>query len=643
MSLRKNIDADFSHIFDPAGPNKFSLLKIGMVVRVDNENYVCDVEFHDGGGAVKLPVNIDKMPDVGDLVLVGYTMYSNSAGTPQIISTYKTLDYAGKKFELDLNGVRLHTIKRYPGDWGVESNRGSFILLDGGFNFVGSGLGKISLDVDNNLINNVGNIFSTSFANRHLEGAIVRSLDGYTFPEDANDYIITESGKKIYIVTHAGTPADVDPDTTDRTYSFNEYRDEIFELTSLNLDDIVDALDNNNVARKVLGSFEYPLIEKVFGTAVGNRRQSMSYGKPFTLSVFKDMDTYLITPEEIICNNSFTDLTRTQALAAMLRFRDVKSREKYSSFFAVDKEGAAHIYLNKAMSSSLVPGLSMELGTEGSVKAGFGADTKGDSFRYTAQGRTYFDLKANNNGDSFIVKSAGRNSITSGNYSGQTVTELEDKYKNDATNPQRLNIQKFDATGNDSAEIVQGCKIEEFGGALSLRMGSKVELNKGAENITITNDSLKSVGGNVDNIIVGYDSRTIGTGSIEATTSGYLPPTKLAPFVAMGGVPTLALLTTSILKLAVLGDSCDVTMLGGKYITNLNPQSGIRIGNALAHASVIPITPNAVEIGAGSPLPPAYLPICVSGVNSVGAPITPCLVTGAPHVTIQLTALGSTI
>ena len=408
-------------------PAPYKFLRVGRVDRVDNEKNNIAVTWLDYmGGHNLIPIScafasprafLGGMPQIGSVVICGFSKQTQTSGQPQIISylsdgyrnaLWYLLDrgnYENTKKDMFDSAVDNNTVdafikekinhiairrkrrKLYPGEIQGESDSGSELYLDNDLHLTNSGLEEIQLrSSDHHIISNSVNHTVITGAAKIKNGIITRNLNvngiAVDNPSEAafKQYIILPNGKKLFVVT-----ADYkDLDTTDTETlnqsgggAFNEIRTEIHETCS----------GETKVTEETTGSeidYTLPFITHVLGTNVGNDHTNrLTYGKILRPRIFQTPeDTKAIVGDDIVTN----DISRLKSLATAFELKfdnsGTISKERTDRKFynntkiSIDKQGHAFIHLAASTNDhSLGAGRSLEFNADGSLKIVIGANT----------------------------------------------------------------------------------------------------------------------------------------------------------------------------------------------------------------------------------------------------------------------------
>ena len=418
-------------------------LRVGRVVRVDAENMLVDVRFEDSpGGRIEVPILAAgasqralmlTVPEENSLVVVGFaTYYGTTMSSPYIVG-YLPL-YRGqlnyKPFKAQSSGQakvrRYRGRKLYPGDVYMSSAQGSELKLDWDILLEGPSFDTVKLrEEDGAIISRSLNRYHADTAIRTWSGLVTRNdfevlppgLDikpeGLEGPQgeitaSGLPYIRTSTGRKFYHSTITGKNIDEDGDTP-----FVEFRVSVEEISDA-VRPVTQELHDFDlqISNPVWRSDSHQLMELNVGTLVGDDPiyEKTRYGKVLVPHLFQssylfegdegDLDKPNVYDKSYVEGGGWTedpnylfeealslvaDVPQKFGTAAAVRFR-MRNEKSGMTYFALTKEGKAILHLNR--SSVLDPlgaGRSLELATEGSVKAVIG---RNDDWHHSVFGAT---------------------------------------------------------------------------------------------------------------------------------------------------------------------------------------------------------------------------------------------------------------
>jgi len=458
----------------------YKFLKVGRITRVDNENYVCSVVWLDDiGGREEVPLSsalasgrsfLGGMPEVGSLVLCGFSRQTQTTGKAQILS-YLTDGYRNSlnyfldrgNYKSDQNFILKGTLdnsnldnliegkighdtvrrkrrKIYPGEINGESSSGSEFYLSDDVYLANSRLNEIELRAaDQNIISNSLTNTMITGAAKVTNGLISRNLksDGSSITKDDDldntenvpfrQFITLPNGKRIFYVTSDGKNLD-GSDSQGQNQSgggsFTEYRIELKE-TSFGELSVVE--ENSEIE---LDKYSSSLVTLLLGTNVGNDYQERrTYGKVLRPHLFNDPESSTAEVKDMVVSNEAHRL-KSLATAFELKFSNTgtlgleatEKSFKNTTKVSIDKEG--HAFINFSASTSNHPlgaGRSLEFNSEGSMKIVVGANkSRSESLQLTTKGgiRGTIGQNIDKNSIDLLLRSAFKMNIQSADEDG---------------------------------------------------------------------------------------------------------------------------------------------------------------------------------------------------------------------------------
>jgi hypothetical protein len=622
---------------------RFTWLRVGMITRVDYETLVADVEMIDASGLrTEIPLTqamcgprafLGGIPEKGSIVIIGWRRYNETNGIPLILGYLpkgylSQLNYdptclldpatAPTSQYPDLLGIsRLKYRKVYPGNILASSSEGADIVLNrnvrlysaSGDHFIlgsdhtarlltlnredtlGSGIHWSGLIVRNKLLY-VPDIFvegtrqvpTTSPARAVLDGWGYLDLGGNLLPELDIDTVfprtVTQDGRQFYAV----------PSTTDYNSSYDTH---IYTYT----EDRVEVCHTSDGVLKVTESSDgaevnqdFPMIERVYGTYVGNSVFSDSdralYGKVLRPVLFGCNDA---APGEVVpsfqeCNRDNDD--EDARIAAAYTYRLHRPDNLGEVMICHDKQGhgfyhfpatsASHplgagksLSLNtlgnvKALLGRDGPGVSLDLATSGSVNLQFGKDPQGVSKNERHLGYSATQIIGKDNDgisyrfSNYETSSGGKVSNTFGNFI-DAVSGTKDERYNKLSHKVIGDSSVF--VGGEDNCTVKGKRFASYGDGFeeSINKGDYLRKNTlGKHSVELTaGDAIITVkAGNIKNeVITGNHETKVTTGNYSvAVTSGNISLESKAGNIdikTLGGQITIDSKTQVTLKAAV--------------------------------------------------------------------------------------------
>jgi len=618
--------------------SKYEFLRIGQIVRVDYETLLADIEFVDASGTrSEVPLSqpmagarsfLGGIPEVGSIVVVGFKRFVSGHGTPMILGylpkgylsqlNYDPVAVANpneaplEDFPALFGTTRYKLRKIYPGNILASSSQGSDLVLDRNVRLYSAAGDEVFLRADDHTFHvNTLNFNEALASGRRYSGLISRSkllLPADIFDEDGmvntshpafdilddwdwfdDDYnllpevnfkefptCVLPNGKRYYVV-----PASTDYNSPydKQTFSYVEDRLEI-NHTSDGILQVSEGVDGIEV------DYDYPLIERVYGTYVGNSiytdKDRVNYGKVLRPILFGGKDSVPgdITPSLVPCARG-TD-NEDERLAAAFVYRLIRPDQRGEIFIAHDKGGHAFYHYPATTSAHpLGEGKSVSFNTHGNVKAvigkdgegaksldittggsidlNLGKDAAGYSFNQTLTGSANIEIRGKDNdgnGYRFVCEGTCVESLRGGKFSTvfgnfkEEVSGTKDERYNKITQKVIGEHSTFvgekksvTVKGNVEATYAEGIKETIIEGDFereNLIGNSKLTLVAGDQIALLTLGNLKetlTAGDRVTEIVAGNWKVSVTTGSVAINvTSGNIDIKTLAGNVTLDGL-----------------------------------------------------------------------------------------------------------
>lgn len=503
--------------FTSSATSRFQYLRYAEILRVDYESLIADIKFIDSTGTrSEVPLTqamvgprsfLGGIPEIGSVVVIGWRKFAEANAVPVILG-YIPRGYLSKiEYEptslVDPNSTapidefpelfgtsRSKYRKIYPGDILASSSRGADFILDSNARMYSSGGDEVFLKSDDHSfsVNTLNDIRSLA-SGRHTSGLITRnkllfvedifnedgmiitdhpaktiledwgwlSEDGVLLPSIDFSFfnkIILPNGKPYYVVPG---PQDYNKSYNAQIFSYTEDRLELSHLSDGTLR-VTEAIDGVEIDR------ELPLIERVYGTYVGNSILSDSdrnlYGRVLRPILFTGNNVIPgdVIPGFVPCSRGIDAEDERLAAAYTYILNRVDGRGKI--FICHDKQGHGYYHFpSTSADHPLGAGKSLSLNTVGNIKTVIGKDLNGTSVDITTSGSLDAKLGKNDDGYSINLDTVGAAYI---NLKGKDSNGFSYRFLcSGQANEQYQNSKSVIVTGSYK-EIVSGTKDAQY-------------------------------------------------------------------------------------------------------------------------------------------------------------------------------------
>jgi len=588
--------------FGSSATSRYAFLRIGEIVSVDYETLVASVEYIDGSGIrTEIPLTqamagprsfLGGIPEEGSIVILGWKRYVDDHAIPLILGylpkgylsqfNYDPISLVKPSADIPIEdypsllGTKRYKLRKiYPGNILGSSAQGADLVLDRNVRLYSASGDELFLRGDDHTLHlNTLNCNQTLASGRRYSGLIDRSkllfpadifdedggLDAFHPAWDVLDKMgwindegtllsevnfdqfpvtVLPNGKRYYVVPG---PEDYNLPFDSQLFSYVEDRLEIDHLSDGSLS-VSNSIDGVEIDQK------YPLIERVYGTYVGNSVFTDSdryiYGKVLRPVLFTGQDVIPgdVTPTFLPCLREGDDEDKRVAAAHV--FRMICPDGRGEVFIAHDKQGHGFYHFPATTGGHpLGEGKSVSFNTAGQVKAVLGRDgINGKSLELTSGGSIDLILGQDKIGRSLNIKA-----------NGTAIVELKGK----------------DNEGNSYRFICEGMSIESFrGGKISNVFGIWKDDVSGSKNESYGKLSTKVIGEMAT--LVGEKKSLTVKGDVEATYGAGIKETIIAGSFErenLVGDSKLTLIAGNQVAILTLG-SIDETLTAGDRKTTI--------------------------------------------------------------------------
>jgi len=376
---------------------QYMFLKIGEIVRVDEETLMCDVQWLDSpGGRTNIPISfafanprsyIGGMPTEGSIALFGFIQHSGFIGDPMIVAYLPRVPLLGLRgHEIEDKAFETSTRYKYrklrKGETIQSSDQGSEVFLNEDIQIINSRLCEILLRSDdqniifsslnNTVITEAGRIYTGNIIRNDRKSSIA-SYDANGNPLLVNGFlkpIVTPSGERLFIVTKELSANTID----EGGIPWNENRIEVVE-TGEKRQRVLDENIKEDIDTIV------PIVSRVLGTTVGNDLSNSNYGKVYRPQIFTGFDSASASVADIPCASA----NEENKLAGCYELKFSNGTQIH-----IDKEGKFFAHFAKSSNSDpLGADRSIEFDASGGIKITIGRNKdQEESIRENRTGKT---------------------------------------------------------------------------------------------------------------------------------------------------------------------------------------------------------------------------------------------------------------
>jgi hypothetical protein len=349
---------------------RFTYLRVGKVVRVDNIYWTVDVIWLDQqGGRTEVPLLMNTatprafmgfLPEVGSVVVCGFMQQHEFHGTPVVLGFLpsgirKGYNFDPVKFIGQDEQIRYKMQKLYPGEGFFQSTQGTWIRLDHHLYAFASDLSGFWVDAFAHRIGSrsLHHVINSGRV-KSVKGLVIRDPHPNKPGKASVDPMTLLDTRKMYVVTVDDSSLD------DGGEAWVESRETLRETSDGVLDRIEEIEGMEDIYDGEI------LVEQVKGTLVGaDPGNSTTFGKVLRRKIFGSADaTSPAVSYEVISDEKEK---RSLAEAYHLKIKNTT--------IDINKEGKIQIKVAASSSSDpLGAGRSIEVGLDGSVKLVVGSD-----------------------------------------------------------------------------------------------------------------------------------------------------------------------------------------------------------------------------------------------------------------------------